>query len=272
MPTKVKIIYNYLTGKNIVFFWEMYYNRGHKEVKTMYGMYYGYGFLNEYTLLSYACIIVALIITLSAQISVKSSYRKYSKIANSRGITGAAAARYILDKHGLRDVPVMMSQGTLSDHYDPTQRVVKLSPDIYNSPSIAAVAVASHECGHAIQHQEGYWFMQLRSLLVPITNICSYLGYFAILIGCITSMYGLIEIGILAECVILLFQVVTLPVELNASRRAMQEIQESNMLLEQEYSQGRSMLTAAAMTYVASVAATLLQILRLVLIFGRKRN
>lgn len=232
-------------------------------------MPYYYGADN---LISIGLIILASLLTLGAQVFVKSAYKKYAKIGNSRGITGMAAARYLLDKHGLQDVAVVQGSGFLSDHYDPSKKVVNLSPEVYGQPSIAAVAVACHECGHAIQHQEGYFLIRVRSALVPIVNICSYAGYFAILIGIIAGMTNLIWLGILAEMVILLFQVVTLPVEINASSRALREIQESNLLVDHEYSGGKTMLTAAAMTYLASVAATLLQILRLVLIFGKRRN
>lgn len=224
------------------------------------------------SILSYGLIILATIITLAAQGFVTSSYKRYAKVANARGITGAQAARYVLDKHGLRDVQVVQGNGFLTDHYDPTKKIVNLSPEVFSQPSIAAVSVACHECGHAVQHQEGYFLMNIRSFLVPVVNVCSYAGYIAILIGVIAGMTNLVWLGILAEMVILLFQVVTLPVEINASVRAMREIREANMLIDQEYSSGKTMLTAAASTYLASVAATLLQILRLVLIFGRRRN
>ncbi|MBP5304040.1 MAG: zinc metallopeptidase [Clostridia bacterium] len=237
-------------------------------------MVYTYGFGESATvLLSYGLIILAILLTLGAQLFVTATYKKYVKVPNSRGITGAQAARYYLDQHGLQSVGVVQGSGFLSDHYDPTSRTVTLSPDVYSKASIASVAVACHECGHAVQHQEGYFFMNIRSALVPIVNVCSYLGYIAIVIGALASMTNLIWLGIMAEMVILLFQVVTLPVEVNASRRAMRDVQSSNILcMGSEISQAKTVLTAAAMTYLASVAATLLQVLRLILIFGRRRN
>ena len=220
----------------------------------------------------YGLTAIALIITLGAQFYISVSYSKYSKIAASRGFTGAMAARTVLDRHGLRDVSVSQVAGSLSDHYDPRKKQVRLSNAVYGGSSIASIAVACHECGHAIQDSENYTFMRIRSALVPVTRISSYLGYLAIVIGCIFSSYTLIYIGIIAEVVILLFQLITLPVEINASRRALEEIKELNFLVDREYSGGRTMLTAAALTYVASVVTALLQIFRLLTIFGRRQN
>ena len=220
----------------------------------------------------YGLTAIALIITLGAQFYISVSYSKYSKIAASRGFTGAMAARTVLDRHGLRDVSVSQVAGSLSDHYDPRKKQVRLSNAVYGGSSIASIAVACHECGHAIQDSENYTFMRIRSALVPVTRISSYLGYLAIVIGCIFISYTLIYIGIIAEVVILLFQLITLPVEINASRRALEEIKELNFLVDREYSGGRTMLTAAALTYVASVVTALLQIFRLLAIFGRRQN
>ena len=220
----------------------------------------------------YGLTAIALIITLGAQFYISVSYSKYSKIAASRGFTGAMAARTVLDRHGLRDVSVSQVAGSLSDHYDPRKKQVRLSNAVYGGSSIASIAGACHECGHAIQDSENYTFMRIRSALVPVTRISSYLGYLAIVIGCIFSSYTLIYIGIIAEVVILLFQLITLPVEINASRRALEEIKELNFLVDREYSGGRTMLTAAALTYVASVVTALLQIFRLLAIFGRRQN
>ena len=220
----------------------------------------------------YGLTAIALIITLGAQFYISVSYSKYSKIAASRGFTGAMAAITVLDRHGLRDVSVSQVAGSLSDHYDPRKKQVRLSNAVYGGSSIASIAVACHECGHAIQDSENYTFMRIRSALVPVTRISSYLGYLAIVIGCIFSSYTLIYIGIIAEVVILLFQLITLPVEINASRRALEEIKELNFLVDREYSGGRTMLTAAALTYVASVVTALLQIFRLLAIFGRRQN
>ena len=220
----------------------------------------------------YGLTIISLIITVLAQIFVNSSYSKYKKVRNEKGITGREAARSLLDKHGLSDVKVEETSGFLSDHYDPRSKVVRLSTDNYRGESIAAVSVACHECGHAIQDKDRYLFMRIRSSLVPITNFASYAGYFAIVIGMFFGAVNLIWLGVLFEVVILLFQIVTLPVEINASRRALNALEEAKFFNSKELKQGKVMLGAAAMTYVASVATTLIQILRLVLMVGRRND
>lgn len=226
----------------------------------------------DYFYIIYGLPIIALIITLIAQGFVSSSYSKYSKIKNEKGITGHDAARYLLDKNGLSGVNVVETNGYLTDHYDPRSKVIRLSRNVYNDASIAAVSVACHECGHAIQDKVGYTFLKIRSALVPIVNFSSYAGYFAILFGCLFGALNLIWLGILAEVVILLFQVITLPVEVNASKRALQELESSNFLNNNELKQGKTMLTAAALTYVASIATTIIQIVRLILMFGRNSD
>ena len=218
----------------------------------------------------YGLTFISLIITMAAQAFVSSSYSKYSKIKNERGITGAEAARYILDKNGLNNIYVVETGGYLTDHYDPTKKVIRLSRNVYRDASIGAVAVACHECGHAIQDKENYKFMRIRSSLVPIVNFSSYAGYFAIMFGLLFSSQNLIRLGILTEIIILLFQVITLPVEINASKRALTELDYSHMFNSKELKQGKTMLTAAALTYVASIATTIIQILRLILMFGRR--
>lgn len=223
----------------------------------------------DYLFIIYGLPIIALIITLIAQGFVSSSYSKYSKVKNERGITGREAARYLLDKHGLSDVGVVETSGYLTDHYDPRSKVIRLSRSVYNDTSIAAVSVACHECGHAIQDKEGYTFLKIRSAIVPIVNFSSYAGYFAILFGCLFGALNLIWLGILAEVIMLLFQVITLPVEINASKRALKELDYAHFLNSNELKQGKTMLTAAALTYVASIATTIIQILRLFLMFGR---
>lgn len=220
----------------------------------------------------YGLTFISLIITMVAQAFVSSSYSKYSKIKNERGVTGAEAARYILDKNGLNNVYVVETGGHLTDHYDPTRKVIKLSSNVYKDASIGAVAVACHECGHAIQDKENYTFMRIRSKLVPIVNFSSYAGYFAIILGMLFSSQNLIWLGILMEVIILLFQLITLPVEIDASKRALRELDYSHILNSKELKQGKTMLTAAALTYVASIATTIIQILRLILIFGRRND
>lgn len=221
-------------------------------------------------LIYYGLTIIALIITIGAQIFISSTYSKYKKINNSGDITGALAARTILDNNGLSEVRVEPVSGYLSDHYDPRTKVVRLSRDNYYGKTISSVAVASHECGHALQDKDNYLFMRIRSSLVPLVNFSSYAGYFAILIGCFLGALNLIWLGILFEIVILLFQIITLPVEINASKRALKKIEEYNLLNKNEKKSGQTVLTAAALTYVASVATAIIQILRLVLIYGNR--
>ena len=223
--------------------------------------------------LSYGFTIIAFFITMLAQIYVNSSYSKYRKINNARGLTGKEAARMMLDRNGLNYVKVRAISGKLSDHYDPRSKTVNLSNDIYNGTSIASISVACHECGHAMQDKDNYVFMRFRASLVPIVNLSSKIGYFAILLGIIFSALDLILIGIFAELAILLFQVITLPVEFNASRRALKEISTIGFLANNEISGSKKMLRAAALTYVASVMATLLEVFRLLLIvFNRSRD
>lgn len=224
----------------------------------------------DYYTISYGLTFVAFLITIIAQGFVSGSYSKYSKVKNTNGITGCEVARRILDKNGLSDVDIVEVSGYLSDHYDPRNKVIRLSSNIYGGSSIASVSVASHECGHAIQDKEGYLFMRIRSSLVPIVNFSSYAGYVAIMLGIFASSFNLIWIGIILEMVILLFQIVTLPVEINASKRALKEVEGMQLLNDTELNQGRMMLISAALTYVASVANTLLQILRLILLYGRR--
>ena len=215
---------------------------------------------------NYGLILLALIISLGAQALISINYSKYKKIKNKKGITGAEVAREILSKNGLDNVYVVETGGRLSDHYDPKRKTVRLSSDIYNGDTIAAIAVASHECGHALQDKEGYFFLRMRAALVPFVNFSSYAGYLAVVIGIFFSIINLIWVGIILECVILLFQLITLPVEFNASKRALRKIEEYNLVDNEEHRGAKKMLTAAAMTYVASVASAVLQILRLVLI------
>lgn len=220
----------------------------------------------------YIFFIISLIITISAQIYVNSSYSKYSKVKTNSGETGEQVARKILDTAGLDDVAVLETTGILSDHYDPRHKAVFLSSGNFNGSSVGAVAVAAHECGHAIQHQQKYVFMNIRAALVPFVNISSYAGYIAIVLGCILGSFNLIWIGILAECVILIFQLITLPVEFNASHRALKVLETDNYLTKKELSGGKTVLRAAALTYVASVATTLIEILRLILLYGRRND
>lgn len=212
--------------------------------------------------------IISLVITLGAQLFVSGAYSKYSKVKNKKRMSGSEAARYILDKNGLKDVKVRRVGGYLSDYYDPRNKTVNLSSANYENASVGALSVACNECGHAIQDKVGYTFMRIRAALVPFVNFSSYAGYFAILFGCLFDSMNLIWFGIFAEMVILLFQIVTLPVEIDASKRAIKELDKYELLDKDELSGGKTMLIAAALTYVASVATTVIQILRLILTFG----
>ena len=220
----------------------------------------------------YGITAIALLISGGAQLFIKATYNKNSKILNSRGMKGKDAARFLLDRHGLSSVNVTEVGGVLSDHYDPRKKVVRLSTSNYNEDSISAVAVACHECGHAIQDKENYLFLKIRAALVPFVNVCSYAGYIAIFIGVLLSALNLVWIGIILECAMLVFELVTLPVEFNASKRALNEIKATNILDASEHKKAKKVLIAAALTYVASVVSTLLQIARLLLMFTRRRN
>lgn len=213
-------------------------------------------------------LVLSLLVTLAAQIYINSSYKKTKRIKNRAGITGAQTARKILDENGLSNVKVEEVRGVLGDHYDPRTKTVRLSSDIYRNTSIASASVAAHETGHAIQDKEGYFFLKLRNSIVPLVNFASYAGYFAILIGVIASSLKIIWIGIIAEIVILVFQLITLPVEFDASKRALKQLEKQKILEKIEISTSKKMLTAAALTYVASVTTTILEILRLLIAVG----
>ena len=217
-------------------------------------------------------LVLALLVTSAAQIYINSSYSKTKRIKNRAGITGAQTARKILDENGLSNVKVEEVSGILGDHYDPRTKTVRLSSDIYRNTSIASASVAAHECGHAIQDKEGYFFLKLRNSIVPLVNFASYAGYFAILIGIIASSLKIIWIGIIAEIVILVFQLITLPVEFAASKRALKQLEKQKILEKIEISTSKKMLTAAALTYVASVTATILEILRLLIAVGGRND
>ena len=224
----------------------------------------------NYYFVSYGLTLLAFVLTTLAQLFVTSTYKKYSNVRNERNMTGAEAARNLLDKNGLNNVNVVEVKGYLTDHYDPREKVVRLSSNNYHGSSISSVSVACHECGHAIQDKVGYVFMRIRASLVPVVNFSSYAGYISIVLGMLFSSINLIWLGIILEMVILLFQIITLPVEIDASKRALKELDYSHFFNSEELKKGRSVLVAAALTYVASVASTLLQILRLILLFGRR--
>lgn len=220
----------------------------------------------SYDLVGYGLVVLAGIITLTSEFYVKSRYNKYKEIGNKKGLTGQEVARMILDKNGLNDIYVTEVKGILSDHYDPNRKVVRLSTEVFHGSSLASCSVAAHEVGHAIQDKEGYFMIRLRGFIFPLVNFASKFGYIAILIGFIFNMMDLAWGGVGLLLIILLFQLITLPVEFNASSRALANLQDLSILSKDELTCSNDMLKAAAMTYVAGLAATILEILRFVLI------
>lgn len=220
---------------------------------------------------TYMLVIIGLIITLIASANVNGTFRKYDKIESRRGITAAQAARKILDANGLQDIRIERVSGKLTDHFSPKERVIRLSDATYDSASIAALGVAAHECGHAVQHQVGYAPIKLRNGMVPFVNICSHLAIPIILIGLFFSA-EIAMFGVILYCAVFAFQVVTLPTETNASARAINTLYNMGILDEDELKGTKKVLNAAAMTYFASAAATALQVLRLFLLVSGNRR
>ncbi len=232
-------------------------------------MYYYY---DSYYMIGYLLVIVGAIIMALAQMKVSSAYNKYSKIENSRHLTGRDVAYEILNQHGLSDVQIYEVKGHLSDHYNPSNLTLNLSSEIYHGTSIASLAVAAHECGHALQHQEGYKPLTFRNIIVPVCNISQTIGWVAILLGLFIGKSSIAWLGVLLMSLMLLFQIVTLPVEFDASARAL-SILNDRYLTEDEYPGAKKMLTAAALTYVAAMLSTLLSLLRIVLmVMSRDRD
>lgn len=236
-------------------------------------MFYYYGFDMTYLVLVLPCIILSL----WASARVNSTFKKYSNQLSRRRITGAEAARRVLSANGVHDVRIDRISGNLTDHYDPKANVIRLSDSVYDSTSTAAIGVACHEAGHAVQYAVNYAPIKLRAAIIPITNIGSKLAMPLILLGLLLTFmedfsYFFVYLGIACFGLSLVFQLVTLPVEFNASRRAMEAIQDSELLTSEEQEGARKTLTAAAMTYVAATAVALAQLLRLLVIFGRRRD
>lgn len=211
-------------------------------------------------------IIPALILTMIAQSRVQSAYRKYSRVGTRRGMTGAEVAMHILRRNGLNDVGVELTHGTLSDHYDPRTRTVRLSAGIYRGNSVASVAVAAHECGHAIQHHLGYVPLSFRSAFFPVVNLSSKAAVPLLFLGLILGNVGFMNIGIVLFSAVVVFHLVTLPVEFNASSRAISQIYDNGFLMDDEIQGARKVLNAAALTYVASAAMAALQLLRFIIL------
>ncbi len=205
------------------------------------------------------------------QIKVNSNYKKYSKIRNARNMTGAQAAYELLQMNGVTDVRIKRIAGNLTDHYNPRTKEICLSEGVFNSNSIAAVGIACHEAGHACQHAKGYFPLKIRNLVVPVTRFGSYLGIPLALIGIFINWQPLVYVGIILYAAVALFQLITLPVEFNASKRALQTIKANGFLVGTEYTGAKKVLTAAALTYVAALASALATLLRLLLVAGRRR-
>lgn len=220
----------------------------------------------------YVLLMVSLAITVIAQLLVQSRYKKFRQVANKAGLNGENIARRILDANGMPDVAVVPTKGTLTDHYDPNKRTVNLSQDIFYGTTIAGIAVAAHECGHAIQHHTNYAFLRLRTSLVPLLNVTSKISYLLIAAGAILGFLGLFEIGIILESVAVAFHLVTLPVEFDASKRGLQQLKGFQVFEHEELSGCKSMLTAAALTYVGAALSSVVSLLRLILIFNQRRR
>lgn len=231
---------------------------------------------------SYILVIIGFLLTMFASFGVQSTFRKYKDVMASNGMTADMAARMILDANGLQNIRIERVSGNLTDHYSPNEGVIRLSDATYNSRSVAAIGVAAHECGHAVQHKVGYAPIRIRNNIVPIVNISNRLSMPIFILGLILQGYAqntssnlgltLSYIGALLFAMVLLFQVVTLPCEFNASSRAMKTMREMDILYGDELSGARKVLTAAAMTYVAAVASTALQFLRLLMILNNRRR
>ncbi|MCF0128960.1 MAG: zinc metallopeptidase [Pseudobutyrivibrio sp.] len=221
---------------------------------------------------TYILVLIGALICGIASLKVKTTYSKYSKIATSRGLTAQDAALEILHAAGIYDVSVERIRGNLTDHYSPTEKVLRLSDSVYNNRSVAAIGVAAHECGHAIQHQESYAPLKLRSLSVPFARFGSMLSWPVIIIGLILGSTNFAQLGVILFAFVVFFQFITLPVEFNASKRALAVLENRNLLYGEELSGARKVLSAAALTYVAALINTLLQMLRLILIVNRRND
>ncbi len=224
---------------------------------------------------TYFLVLIGVILSLIASARVKGTFNKYSQMRNSRGMTGAQAAEQVLHGAGIYDVRIERVAGNLTDHYDPRSKVLRLSDTVYGQTSVAAVGVAAHECGHAIQHAKGYGPLKFRSVLVPVANFGAKIAWPLILVGLLInseSSWFIMQAGIIAFSLAVLFQIVTLPVEFNASNRAIRVLADRGMMYGEEIVAAKKVLNAAALTYVASAAASILQLLRLIILTGGRRR
>ena len=236
-------------------------------------MYYG-GLMGYYFDPTWILVIIGAVLSMAASAKVNSTFNKYSKVRSMTGMTGEDAAKRLLNSQGIYDVTVRPVKGQLTDHYDPRTKTVNLSESVFHSTSVAAIGVAAHECGHAMQDNVGYVPLKLRGALVPVANIGSQAAFPLIIIGVLIGGMGspLVNIGLILFSLAVIFQLITLPVELNASRRAITLLDQVGILGGQEVNQTRKVLGAAALTYVAALAASVLQLLRLVILFGGRRD
>ena len=222
---------------------------------------------------TYILVLIGAVLSLWASATVKSTYNKYSRVYSYSGLTGAQAAAQILRQAGIYDVRIEHVSGNLTDHYDPKARVLRLSDSVYGSNSVAAIGVAAHECGHAIQDQEDYVPLRFRSAFVPVANLGTQVAFPILLLGVfLGSSHFLVQVGLLCFFFGVLFQLITLPVEFNASGRAVRILRETGMMSDDELSKTKKVLSAAAMTYVAAAAASILSMLRLIILFGGNRR
>lgn len=236
-------------------------------------MYYG-GLMGYYFDPTWILVIIGAVLSMAASAKVNSTFNKYSKVRSMTGMTGEDAAKRLLNSQGIYDVTVRPVKGQLTDHYDPRTKTVNLSESVFHSTSVAAIGVAAHECGHAMQDNVGYVPLKLRGAIVPVANIGSQAAFPLIIIGVLIGGMGspLVNIGLILFSLAVIFQLITLPVELNASRRAITLLDQVGILVGQEVNQTRKVLGAAALTYVAALAASVLQLLRLVILFGGRRD
>lgn len=217
-------------------------------------------------------VVPAIIIALIAEFNVKKTYAKMSAVNNKKRLTGVQAAEAVLMSHGINNVRIELGHGKLSDHYDPRNNVIRLSPEVYSGTSIASVGIACHEAGHAVQHAQNYMPIKVRNAILPVANIGSTLGFYLAIFGYFLGFGLLVDIGVILFASVTVFQLVTLPIEFNASKRAIVTIEERNLLYEDEVPQAKKVLTAAAMTYVASLLISVMNLLRLILKTRNRRN
>ncbi|MBQ6441491.1 MAG: zinc metallopeptidase [Lachnospiraceae bacterium] len=234
---------------------------------------YFYGYYFDWT---YILVLIGAVISGIASLNVHMTYNKYSKVMQHLGLTSQDAAQRILESAGIHDVGIERIGGNLSDHYSPKEKVLRLSDSVYGSSSVAAIGVAAHECGHAVQHKTGYAMLHLRSAAVPIAKFGSYLSWPVILLGLLFGWTGMLRVGIFLFMFVVAFQLITLPVEFDASRRALKILKSDHMLEGEEFEGAKKVLLAAAMTYVAALFTSILQLARLILLArgssGRRRD